>query len=973
VDQAQRPGSGAGTIPLRFGVLGPATVWRGTDELSVGSGKHRRLLAALLLHANERVSRTELINLVWGRAAPKSADNLVQKYIGDLRRAFGPDGTVLLSTPRGYQLRIGPGQLDSAEFGQLIDDAQHTRTRGDLVTAEYRLDTALAMWRGMAFAEVDTELAETERARLDELRVTALQELAEITLVRGEIAAAVTALGRLTAEFPLRERLRELQMLALYRAGRQADALNVFLSVRALLADELGIEPGQRLHRLYERILRADPALYFAGDIARESNRPTCQLPPDVPDFTGRAEPLGELIETLSGAAPDGPPAIAVIVGAPGIGKSSLALHAAHLVRPRFPDGQLYLDLAGTSDAPRDPVALLAELLRALGATGAGIPDSLPERAALYRSLLAGRRMLLVLDDALDAAQVRPLLPGAACAVVITSRRLLTDLTGARHCSLDVLAPAEAEQMLGRIVGPERVAAEAGQAAVLLRSCGYLPLAIRIAGAKLAGRPSWPLQVLRERLDDQSRRLGELRVGDLGVRASFDLSRRLLPDRAAHGMWLLSLLGAQTVPGWVLGPLLDEPNADEALDVLVDSSLLRLMGTDAIGQPRYRLHDLLRTYGREIAATIPLPDRRAALSRVLAGWLDLAERATGRMPPSLLRSTRGRAARWPLPRRTSAWLIADPLRWFDAERDSLRAAVALAATWGMDEPAWELAAAAVPYYDHRSVYEDWRRGHLAALQVVRAADNRQGEAALLCGLGQLHIYRDDYEQAVVALNRARPLFQQTGDKRGEALSIALFGTVARIQERPVEALRHTQRALRIALSIGDRHFEAQLRTSIGMTRLNQGREDEAQQFFDQALTLSRELGDTHREAIVLRCQSELLDRRGESRRALDCLLLASSTFHELDDERCNAYALLAIGRIHAGRGERVAATPPLQQAASVFHRHGDRRGEAECWQLLGELDTVSAEAQAHLARALHLREAVRPEPGAREPVGLVQR
>jgi DNA-binding SARP family transcriptional activator/tetratricopeptide (TPR) repeat protein len=962
-------------------VLGPVIALRGATEISFGSAKHQRLLAVLLLRVNERVSRSEIIDFVWDVAPPKSAVNLVQKYVGDLRRAFGSAGGVLRSLTGGYRLRLAPEQLDSTVFGELVAGARTRFTAGDLGGTEHRLRDALALWRGPAYDGVDVQLVGTERVRLDELRVTAVEDLAEIALIRGDHDTAAADLARLTTAHPLRERPRELQMLALYRQGRRAEALGVFTGLRALLADELGIDPGPRLLRRYEQILSADPALERPDDGECQEERvdlvdlvtPVRQLPLDVSDFTGRADLLDtvtELVATDPATYPTdpadlvsvdvrgGPPRVVVVVGGPGVGKSSVVVHAAHAVSARYPDGQLYLDLAGTSEEPREPAEMLAEVLRVLAVAGSAIPDSLHERAALYRSLLAGRRMLVVLDDAAHAEQVRPLLPATGgCVVLVTSRNLLTDLTGARHVDLDVLRPGEARQLFTRIVGEERVAREPAEATAILASCDNLPLAIRIAGAKLAGRPAWSLRVLRERLDDESRRLTELRVGELGVRASFELSLRLLPIEAAHTLCLLGLLGSHTLPDWVVGPLLDRPDADDVLDVLVDASLLRLTSTDDIGQPRYRLHDLIRTYAVEVAVRIPREARAAAIGRVLAAWLELANRATERLPVSLFHSGAGRAEHGTLPSVLVDRLVDNPFGWFDAERETLLGAVKLAVDWELDELAWRLATSAVPYYDHRCLHQHWQRGHQVALRAVRATGNLLGEAALLRGLGQVHVYRDDLDDAVRDFDASRRLSLVTGDQRDLALSIAQLSTVNRILQRHDVALDEAHQALEIVLAEGDRHLEAQLRASIGVMRMALGQHTEAAARFEQALTLARSLGDTHRVAVVLRRLSQLHDRLGRPDDALDCLRQALDTFEELDDERCAAYSLLEIGRVHSGRCDRERAAPALERAAGVFRRHGDRRDEAECWHLLGELDLDdgdSAAAHRHLGHALRL-------------------
>jgi DNA-binding SARP family transcriptional activator/tetratricopeptide (TPR) repeat protein len=944
---------------VRFGVLGTVTAWRGAHQVRFGAGKHRLLLAALLLH-NDSVDRDEIIEFLWPAAVPASAVNLVQKYVGDLRRALCPAEQSLVSAGGQYRLRLSPDQLDSRRFTDLVQHAEADRVAGRLDIAYQQLTEAMALWRGPAYSGIDVPAVVAERARLDEYRTTTMEMLAEITLARGDHASVVAELAALTADHPFRERLRELHMLALYRSGRQADALAVFRDTQRLLAEELGTDPGPALQRLHDQVLNAnvEPLQPATAKPASPFAFPVCQLPPDIPDFTGRSDVLAHLVGALTDSDRSRTAPTQVVVGGPGVGKSTVAVHAAYSVREDFADGQLYLDLGGTSATPRDPAAMVAELLRALGVTGAAVPEGLHERTALYRSLLASRSVLLVLDDAAGAGQIRPLLPATgSCAVLVTSRTWLPDLPGARHTPLDVFSPAEAHELLARIVGSDRTADAPEDAAAILTSCDHLPLAIRIAGAKLAGRQAWSLRVLRDRLADESRRLNELRVGELGVRASFDLSTRLLPPDAAAAFRLLGLLGPQPVAGWVIGPLLDRQHTDDTLDALVDANLVRLVDTDAVGQPRYELHDLLRTFAAEAAEEDPIDLRRNAVARLLNAWLGLTEQATAGLYPSLFRVQAGESPRWPLSRVLTDHLVADPMAWFDTEHRVLLGAVQLAVDWRLDELAWELAVAIVPYHDHRHMYVEWYRSHEVALEAVRNARNVRGEAALLRGIGQIHIYRDDYAAAADALQRSVSLYQTTGDKRGEALAVAGLGTIARIEERYDQAVTHASAALDTFVAEGDRTLEAQLRSAIGTMRLAQNRPEEASGWLHDALRIARESGDRHREGNVLRGLSKLHREHGTRDSALACLHLALEIFNALDDKRCAAYALMDIGTFHAYDGNRWLAAPALKHAAAIFQQTGGEHiGRARCLQLLGELDLAHDDTES--ARH-HLKEARR--------------
>ncbi|KOU39605.1 hypothetical protein ADK54_25200 [Streptomyces sp. WM6378] len=960
---------------MRFGVLGPLHAQIRGREVRLDGPRQAKMLAALLIDVNNIVATERLVAVMWDGKAPATAVRQVQDAVSGLRRnlaACGAPGSLISTRRGGYQIHLAPDQLDLLEFDHARSLAERHNAPSDTAVA---LRRALACWRGDALVDISSRVLELDAARLNEKRAATHKQCLGIELDLGRHREVIEELTALIRDHPYDEQVAEHLMVALYRCRRQGEALQVYERLRRTLADELGVDPTPPIQALHQRILTADPSLAApvpasgpsdtppespdapATGPAMSMAMPVRQLPLDVPDFVGRAEALAEVAALLDGPAPN-PARVAVIVGGPGVGKSCLVTHAARLASATFPDGQLYLNLAATSDEPRDPGLMLAEALRALSIAGSAIPNGLSERAALYRSLLADRRMLVVLDDAGHADQVVPLLPGAdGCAVLITSRTLLTQLPGARHIDLDVLSPAEARELFTGIVGRQRVERESAEADAILDCCGNLPLAIRIASAKLTGRPAWSLRVLRERIEDESRRLAELRIGDLSVRASVELSLRLLPADAVRALSLLGLLGAYTLPGWVVGPLLDRADADDVLDTLVDASLVRLTATDATGQPRYRLHDLIRTCAVEIAAPLPTTDKRDAIIRVLSTWLDLAGRGTERLPAGLLTAAPGSAPRRSLPEAVVDRMMADPVSWFDAERDNLLGAVKLAVDWGLDELAWELAAGPVTYYDHLCLYQDWEHGHRLALDAAEVAGNVRGASVLLRGLGQLHIYRDEFDGATRALESSVGRCQDGGDKRGEALSVAMLGTVSRVQGHYDEAVERVEQALAIAVAEGDRHLEAQLSCAMAVMRLMQDELDEAESWFAGALRQARALDDGHRVAVVLRRFSRLHDRRGDPDEALRCLWQALATFEELADERCAAYTLLEVGRVYAGQQDRARATPALERAADLFHRHGDRQDEAACWQLIGDLDAAAGVhdlARRHRDRALRL-------------------
>ncbi|NHI09015.1 SARP family transcriptional regulator [Streptomyces sp. KO7888] len=633
VPEQRRPGHPAepdGSAALRFGVLGPVRAWRGEETLATGSPQQRALLAALLLREGRTATAAELIDALWGEEPPSQALAALRTYASRLRKVLDPG--VLASESGGYAVRgLADGALDLARAQNLAAEAEKARSAGDLCHARDLLRRALALWDGEVLAGVPGPYAQTQRVRLGEWRLQLLETRLDMDLEQGCHAESVSELTALTAAHPLRERLRELLMLALYRSGRQAEALAVYADTRRLLADELGVDPRPGLQELQQRILRADPHLAEPpapdAEAAPLPVRPA-QLPATVPDFTGRASFVRELSDVLSaasgGTATDRVMAVSALAGIGGVGKTTLAVHVAHRARAAFPDGQLYVDLQGAGARPAEPETVLGSFLRALGTADSAVPDSLEERAALYRSVLDGRRVLVLLDNARDAAQVRPLLPGTeGCAALVTARVRMVDLAGAHLVDLDVMSPEEALALFTKIVGEERVASEREAALDVVGACGFLPLAIRVAASRLAARRTWTVSVLAAKLADERRRLDELQAGDLAVEATFELGYGQLEPAQARAFRLLGLADGPDISLAAAAAVLDLPAQDteDLLESLVDTSLL-----ESAAPGRYRFHDLVRLYARACAERDERPpsERAAALSRLLDFYLATA-------------------------------------------------------------------------------------------------------------------------------------------------------------------------------------------------------------------------------------------------------------------------------------------------------------------------------------------------------------
>jgi DNA-binding SARP family transcriptional activator len=648
---------------LEFRILGPLEARRDNRVVSIPASRERAVLAALLLQANHVASADWLVERLWGTAPPRTARNTLHSLVHRLRHRLeplpplgSPRGRSRLLTTRqlGYSLTVEPGQLDLDDFEELFARARAAMSAGRAEVAATLLREALALWRGPPLNDVSAVgIHQSDVPRLQERFMEAVEARLEADLAAGRHAGIVGELRSLVAEHPLREQLSGQLMVALYLAGRQAEALARYAELREVLIADLGVEPGPQLQRLHRLILTHDPSLQpnlpaagaavapFPASAAAAGYRPPgvgvashrsdpgapCQLLPDTSDFTGRraiSQHL-RLVLTDASAARRGCLAGATIVGMPGVGKTAVAVHVAHSVRADFPDGQFFVDLRGMDACPAAPEDVLAQLLRALGVPLDAVPDGTAARATLYRSTLAGRRALIVLDNAAEEAQVRPLLPPAGCAVLITGRRPLTTLPGLPAIRLDTFTAAEAVTLLRRIVPAARAPDGSAAAAEVARLCGHLPLALRIAGARLAGRPHWPVRRLADRLASEHRRLDELAIGDLAVRASLEPSYRALPLPVRRAFRLVSSISCPDFAVWFVAAALDQPasEAEDVMESLVDGQLADPVGLDVVGQPRYRLHDLVRVFGRERlereeSAEHGMQARRRALACCLA-------------------------------------------------------------------------------------------------------------------------------------------------------------------------------------------------------------------------------------------------------------------------------------------------------------------------------------------------------------------
>jgi DNA-binding SARP family transcriptional activator/tetratricopeptide (TPR) repeat protein len=956
---------------LAVGLLGPLRVSLDGRTVTLTAGRLRTLLAVIAMAAGRPVSVDRLATALWDGDPPADARKAVQMYVARLRKALG-GGASIDNTPAGYVLRVEPDQVDALRFLRLVDTA---RTATGPAAERALLTEALALWHGQPFEDVPSAwLAEAEASRLVERRLTAAERGIDLDLAAGSggpgdqrLVAEVTALAE---QHPLRESLWLRLLLVLERSGRRAEALARYEAIRVRLADELGADPGPELRRVHADLLAgrppAEPALPAPDD--RADTVVPRQLPPDIGDFTGRHEEL-RWLRDLVGAGADqarsGMP-VPAIAGAAGVGKSALAIHAAHELAARFPDGQLYVDLRAATAGlePLAPLEVLGRFLRALGVPGRAVPAQVDEAAAAFRSRSAGLRLLVVLDNAADAAQVRPLLPsGPDCAVLVTSRRALTGLESARHLHLDVLAQGEAVGLLRALAGDARVDADPVAAVDVAGWCGRLPLALRIAGARLAARPNWPVRALAARLADTDRRLDELAVAESGVRVSFAVSYQQLRDsadpldRAAAAAYpLLGLLNGPDVAVPAAARLLDEPDttAERVLERLVDVQLLQ---TCALG--RYRLHDLLRLYARDLARQQPEEARAAALTRVAEFCTATAWRAAGVLRPGDHRLARAEA-RW----RAAGLPLADEqaaLAWLEAERTNLVALVRQATEdpGVPDGLVVQLAMALYPFFDLRHHFADWLLVNETALGSARRAGDLAGQGQLRNDLGVWHWWTGDYERAFASLRESAALFQAAGDPAGQAASFNNIGLVYNAQGRRELSVAVRRESLALHREAGDRRGEASTLGNIGNTLLQLSRYDEALPCIEDSLAIFLELGDRRGQAIRLANLGELYARRGDEARARRHLEDSMAIFRELGDRAGLAGVLVTLGYAHRHAGRFPQALACLRESRDIHRQIADLRGQtvtlrelAITFQELGRLE----EARAHLREALAIFE-----------------
>ena len=971
---AQDPG--ADVLALRL--LGPLSLSVDQNELDLGGTRQRVLLAMLALNANRVVPLEQLIDAVWETEPPNTARAQIQICVSGLRRVFAGVGNELQirTRPPGYLLEIDEGNLDVARFNSLVTAARTHVENNRLSEGVAALRSATSLWRGPALAGMNSDPLRRNAAQLEGARVTAIMERIRLDLALGRHDEIIGELFALVKEHPLRERLYEYLMLALYRAGRQAEALEVCRQARATLMEELGIELGESTRRLETAILKRDPQLDIAtiGGPAGVQARPPMtapepqavvprRLPATIADFTGREDQLAEIKRALGAderreGTENYGMRIVSISGMGGVGKSTLALRAAHELRDSYPDGHLYGDLESPSGDDRVR-GVLARFLRALGVDGNAMPEDDEERGDLYRSRLANKKLLVVLDGATDEEQVMPLLPaGPGCAVLVTSRARLSGLPGARQVAIDVFDVDHALALLTTIVGEDRLAAEPQAARELVELCGGLPLAIRIAGARLVSRAHWQIDTLVARLRNTVRRLDELSFRGLVLRSNIEQSYQALSPVAQRLFRLYALVTTRDFPGWTAAALLDiDPfDALEVVETLVDAQLL-----DTVQYPgerlRYRFHDLIRVYATEqLDATEPEAERTAAVERLVGAWLARAEHAHRKEHGGDFTVLHGTAPRWP----GAAELeevdeMGNQIDWLESERRSLVSAVHLAADYGMTEACWDLALTSMTLFEVKGYFDDWRDTGERALTAAEATDNQRGRAAMLYSLGGMYSQQTKWSDAEPRYTAALEIFEQLGDDHGYALALRNVATLDRLRDGHAEVLAKYEVALEKMRAVGDRVGEAYIMRNMAKVCIDGGDTDRAQALLEAALTCCQEVRYLRGEAQVLVRFAELhlfVNQIEQAHQALNRVLLI---VRDLGDRIGEAHALYRLGVVRQRSGRLDNAETTLQHALSLAEQVGERMVAGWANHALGE---IALSRGQEMAGAAHVEAAI---------------
>jgi DNA-binding SARP family transcriptional activator len=939
---------------MRFGVLGLLQVHDGAGNARpVAGARQRILLAALLVRANRVVPVAELAETVWNGAPPAGAAAL-RTQVMRLRRALGDKaGSRIVTRDPGYMATLTAEDLDATLFEGLHHDAGASVRAGRWREAVKTLSQALELWRGAALLDVDSQVLREEWAdRLEQLRMQAVEWRVDAEMHLGRHEQLVPQLRDLARQYPLREPIHAQLMLAFYRCGRQAEALEAYEQARGVLIEELGTEPGTVLQRLHQRILTADPALAVPEPAVSVSHDPGLlmprQLPGAVAHFAGRAAELAALTGLLDqvGERTPGMAVISAIGGTAGVGKTALAVHWAHQVAGRFPDGQLYANLRGYDPAgtPARPEEVARRFLNALGVPDSQIPSDPEACESLYRSSLAGKRVLIVLDNARDAAQVRPLLPGSSgCFVLVTSRNQLTSLAaseGARMLTVDLLSQSDAHELVARRLGHQRVRDEPEAVSELIEFCARLPIALSIAAARAAARPAFPLAYLVAELRDTDGRLDLLDAGDPGssIRTVFSWSYQKLSAAAARMFRLLSLHAGPDISIPAAASLAGLP-LDQARRAVGELTTSHLLAEHVPG--RFTFHDLLRAYAADqTLAQDDEAERRAAVHRLLDHYLHAAHAAAKVLNPHRVTIMLKPAQPGVAPE--SAADYEQAMTWFDAERAVLLAAVDHAAGTGFDLHAWQLPAALGTFLDRRGHWGEQLNGQQIALAAAGRLGDKHAQALVHRGLAHASERLGAHEAALAHYGQALELFRELNDESGQGRARLGTGSALGRLGRYREALAHCEQGLELYRAAGDRAWQAIAFNNIGWCHAQLRQYQHALSHCEQALALHGELGDVLGAATAHDSIGYIQHHLGRYPEAAAAFHKAIAIFRKLDDQLNQADILTHLGDTYLADRKPRQALETWREALDIL----DDLNHPDAEHVRARLGTPSDQARA---------------------------
>ncbi|HZM77408.1 MAG TPA: BTAD domain-containing putative transcriptional regulator [Candidatus Limnocylindrales bacterium] len=945
---------------MRIRLLGPLRVWDGAKWTAINEPRQRVMLSVLLAERGRTVAKDRLIHDIWGDRPTRTATTAVNGYAMRLRRLLkaGAAGEIVTRS-LGYELVTDADALDANVFERRVSTGKVCVSEGRLAEALGHLASGLSLWQGEALADVPaTPMVTTMATRLTQLRLSTLEDRLDIQLSLGQHAEIVDELAAFVEDHPLRERLSALLMTALYRCGRRAEALAAYRSVRAVLVEETGLEPGPALSDLERAVLNDDPSLTAPEPALRGYAVATPavvvphQLPTAVADFVGRHDHL----RLLDGLLPDLAPAIVTIDGLAGVGKTSLALHWARQARHHFPNGQLFIDMRGCSRRPPvQPLAALSLFLQALGVRADQVPLDVEQAASLYRSMLAGKRVLVMLDNADHPAQVRPLLPGEpGCLVIITGRhelRGLTALDGATRLRLEVLTPAEARELLAVLIGLWPGSADVDCLDTLARLCGYLPLAMRIAVANLKSQ-GLALPEYNRRLGAGDRLAALAVAGDpiAATANAFDLSYDAQPEQARRLFRLLGLIPGADVTVQAAAALagLEPAHAEALLESLVRANLL-----EPAKPGRFAFHDLVRLYARQRCRADD-DDRDAALGRLYRYYLRGAVAAAEQIYPQVIRL--------PLPAGLDQTCAPEfetrqaARTWLEAERTNMVTAI-ISPGPAHREAAWRLADALRGHFFVALSTADWLPVAEAARAHAESQADPAGQAAAQFGLAMVWWFKNRYKAAVDGFTQANLLARKSGWAEAESGALGNLSSVYFEMGQLAKAEEQSLRSLELFKRLGNASGQAVAWLILGNVRLGQGRLAEAVKYYRQALQLGRGLGNWYAEGVALADLGEAYYWLGRIDEALSCLTGALARYQEMGVPYRKANTLRMLALVHADSGDMAAAFSLIDEAIALAQDSGDRWVQAQvliCQGILWMHTTKGREATVALTAALRL-------------------